>query len=238
MNIQTFLFNWPNQIQNTKYKIEQLKKIDVKPIIINSDDTYNHITEWYNIGNECYFGKQFEKAIELFDGDVLFQILADASYEEWSRLYTDAEKYFHDVNCGIYAPNANYTGWTPDRSDIEDLYTNDKKVKIVVNTDCICWFIHRDIIDLYKERNLNLGKYKLGWPWDSTLCAISHLNKRYVLRDYGHTVMHPRSTNYNSKEAVNELLDSWKLLPKDIKYAFDLMFNDKYLLKKLYLGIK
>jgi hypothetical protein len=50
--------------------------------------------------------------------------------------------------------------------------------------------------------------------------------------------MHPRSTNYNPKEAVNELLDSWKLLPKDIKYAFDLMFNDKYLLKKLYLGIK
>ena len=40
MKIQTFIFNWKNQYDKTLQKIEQLKLIGEKPIIINSDDEH------------------------------------------------------------------------------------------------------------------------------------------------------------------------------------------------------
>ena len=57
MNIQTFIFNWRNQYDNTVKKVEQLKLLDKSPIVINSDDEYKK-SDWHNIGEESYFTAQ------------------------------------------------------------------------------------------------------------------------------------------------------------------------------------
>ena len=57
MKIQTFIFNWRGQYNNTIEKINQFKEIGITPIIINSDENHEE-TEWNNIGEDSYFTAQ------------------------------------------------------------------------------------------------------------------------------------------------------------------------------------
>ena len=233
MKIQTFIFNWRRQYEHTKYKIEQLKKIGVDPIVINSDDEHND-EGWHNIGESSYFTDQFCKAIELFDGDVLFHIQADASYDNWKQLYEDAEKYYELTDWGIYAPNVDYTWYDASRSNVDTLQFELDKLKIVSNTDCTCWFIHKDVINWYKEKELDFSKYKMGWSWDIVFPALCFINKRPVIRDYNHTVSHPQGTNYDTQQAEQEMWELFQSLPLDIKQAFAHIKGDRQQLYKYY----
>lgn len=234
MNIQTFIFNWRGQYEKTIEKEKQLKSLGKSPIVINSDDTYNNVEGWYHIGDACYFGEQFAKAVELFDGDILFHVQADASYDNWEQLYSDAEKHFEQTDWGIYAPNVDYTWYDSSRTDITSLEFPIPGLKIVANTDCTCWFIHKDIINLYKERDLKLEQYRMGWSWDIVLPAICYVNQRPVIRDYNHTVQHPQGTNYDTQQAEKEMWDLFQSLPNDLKEAFSYIKGDRQQLAKYY----
>jgi hypothetical protein len=234
MNIQTFIFNWRGQYEKTKQKIAQLHKIGVTPIVINSDDLFRE-NEWHNIGEESYFTAQFVKAIELFTGDVLFHIQGDASYENWEQLYKDAESAFNETNCGIYAPNVDYTWYDSSKTDIDTIRIPNKNLKAVANTDCTCWFIHKDIIDLYKQRNLDFRPYTMGWCWDIVFPALSYMNKRPVIRDYSHTIDHPPGTNYNKELAEKEMWDLYNSLDSDIQEAFGYVKGNRFNLVKYFL---
>jgi hypothetical protein len=235
MKIQTFIFNWVGQYDNTYNKELQLK--DFNPVIINSDEIYNDIPEWHHIGNDAYFGAQFAKAVELFletDNEVLFHIQGDASYNDWPKLYDDANKYFEMSDWGIYAPNVDYTWYDSSRTDITSLYFPIEGLKIVANTDCTCWFIHRDILKLYKERNLNLEQYKMGWSWDIILPSLCFINQRPVIRDYNHTIQHPLGTGYDTNQAEKEMQQLYDTLPEDLQEAFRYIKGDRENLIKYY----
>ena len=172
MNIQPFIFNWKGQYKKTIQKEKQLQKIFDKVIVINSDDD-NEEDRWINIGDECFYTDQFLKALELFDGDVLFHIQGDASYDKLGELVKDAQKYFEEYEWGIYAPNVDYTWYTSENTDIQSLQSNHENIKMVADTDCTCWFIHKDIINEFKNRNIDMSDQKMGWGIDLCLSAIS-----------------------------------------------------------------
>jgi len=225
MKIQTFIFNWRNQYEHTVKKIEQLKIIGKTPIVINSDDEYKK-ADWHNIGEESYLTAQTLKAIELFDSDVMFIILADVSYDNWLPIYESAEKYFKKYKLGIYAPNVDYTWYTSDRVDLDPFSTSSKKIKVVADTDCLCWMIHKDIINEAKKRNIDFSPYKMGWSFDVVYSALSHMMKRPVLRDYNFTVKHPQGTNYDKGQAEFEMHKLYEALPEDIQEAFGMIKGD------------
>lgn len=227
MKIQTFIFNWRNQYEKTKEKIKQLNDIGVTPIIINSDDEHRD-EGWINIGEESYFTDQFIAALKNFDtdADILFHIQGDASYNNWKQLYEDAEKYFLETNWGIYAPNVDYTWYDSSRTDVPNLDMEIDNLKLVADTDCTCWFIHKDIINEYYTRKLDFSPYKMGWCWDIVFPAMSYIMKRPVLRDYSHTIDHPEGTNYNKEQAEKEMAEMFKNLPEDLKTAFSYIKGD------------
>jgi hypothetical protein len=233
MNIQTFIFNWRGQYEKTLEKIEQLNKLGVTPIIINSDDLHRD-DGWHNIGEESYFTAQFLKAIELFDGDVMFHIQADASYDDWSKIYEGAKQCFDVYNWGIYAPNVDYTWYDSSRTDLTSFDLDEPNYKMVASPDCTCWFIHKDIIEEAKRRNINFAPYKMGWSFDIVYTALSYLNKRPVIRDYNFTIDHPPGTNYNKTQAEQEMLLLYGKLPADIQEAFRYIKQDKDQLAKYY----
>lgn len=236
MKIKPFIFNWNGQYENTVLKERQLADIKIPATIINSDDNHNQ-PDWVNIGNECYFGAQFAKAVELFlesDADVLFHIQGDASYDNWEKLCSDAKTYFEMTEWGIYAPNVDYTWYYSSRTDVDTLDFPIPGLKIVANTDCTCWFIHRDILQSYKERDLKLEQYKMGWSWDIILPAIAYISQRPVIRDYNHTVQHPKGTNYNVEQAEKEMNDLFYSLPTDLKLAFACIKGDRNKLAEYY----
>jgi len=233
MKIQTFIFNWRGQYENTLFKIKQLKEIGIEPIIINSDDNHKE-KDWHNIGESAYFTDQMLAALNLFDADVMFHIQADASYDRWSDLINDARKYFEEDNWGIYAPNVDYTWYDSTRTDLDAFVDPESKLKMVANTDCTCWFIHRDIIEKAKSRNVDFSPYKMGWSFDIVYPALSHMMQRPVLRDYAHTVKHPSGTNYDKNRAEKEMLDLFNSLPNDIQEAFYYIKKDRNKLVKYY----
>lgn len=234
MKIQTFIFNWRNQYAKTKEKITQLTKIGIDPIIINSDDQFKEFG-WHNIGEESYFTAQYLKAMELFDGDVLFHIQADASYYDWESIYKAAEYCFEKYKCGIYAPNVDYTFYDSSRADLPMFKFGDNKhLKMVSNPDCTCWFVHKDIINQAKEKNINFAPFQMGWSFDIVFTGLSFMNKRPVIRDYQFTVQHPEGTNYNKTQAETEMYEFYQTLPKDVQEAFSYIKGDRFQLAKYF----
>jgi len=233
MKIQTFIFNWRNQYENTIHKINQFKEMGTTPIIINSDDN-NKKSDWHNIGESSYFTAQFLKALELFDGDFLFHIQADASYDKWQKLIDDALKYYEKYEWGIYAPNVDYTWYDASRTDVNRLSLPDTNLKMVANTDCTCWFLSKDLINLVKESKVDFTPYKMGWSFDIIFSGVAYLNKLPVIRDYNHTVQHPRGTNYNTRQAEIEMYQLFSTLPIDLQEAFQYIKHDKDNLAKFY----
>lgn len=233
MKIHTIIFNWRGQHNKTLEKIEQFKAIGITPTVINSDEGF-FLDDWYNIGEESYFTAQFLKAIEVFDGDVLFHIQGDASYDNWEKLIEDAKKYYDEYKWGIFAPNIDYTWYDSSRTDLDMFTIDDTPLKMVATPDCTCWFIHKDIISETKKREINFAPYKWGWSFDLVYSSLSHMMKRPVLRDYSHTVKHPIGTNYAKDEAEKEMVQLFETLPNDIKQAFAYIKSDRYNLATYY----
>jgi len=234
MKIQTFIFNWRNQYAKTKEKITQLTNIGVEPIIINSDEQYNEFG-WHNIGEDSYFTAQYLKAIELFDGDVLFHIQADASHNDWGSIYKAAELYIDKYDCGIYAPNVDFTFYDSSRVDLPMFrFGDNENLRMVSDPDCTCWFVHKDIINDAKKRQINFAPYQMGWSFDMVYAALSFINKRPVIRDYQFTVDHPPGTNYNKGQAEREMHEFLSTLTDDVKQAVGYIKGDRYQLAKYY----
>jgi hypothetical protein len=162
------------------------------------------------------------KALELFHkfkGDVLFHIQGDASYDNWKQLYEDAEKYYETYEWGIYAPNVDYTWYDSSKVDLQ-FNIDEPNLKMVADTDCTCWFIHKDIINMADEKGIDFAPYKMGWSFDIIYSALSFLSQRPVLRDYSHTIDHPPGTNYNKEQGEREMAELYESLEDDVKEAF------------------
>ena len=210
-NIQPFIFNWNGQFQKTINIENNLSSLFDKVNVINSDDN-NTRPGWVDIGDESYFSDQFRKALELFDGDVLFHIQGDVSYNNWERLVHDARYYMDYYGAGIYAPNVDYTWYSSENADINSMSSDHPNIKMCACTDETIWFIRKDIIQEMFDRGVDFSKNKMGWGWDLVLAAICFDKGIPVIRDYNHTIDHPPGTNYNKELASFEMNLLWNSL--------------------------
>lgn len=234
LSIKPFIFNWKNQYSKTKEKEKALSELNYKVTVINSDESIDE-QNWLNIGEEAYFNKQFLSALAIFNNsieDVFFHIQADASYDDWSRLLSDATLYYNKYNWGIYAPNVDYTWYTADKTDINNCTgLEESNLKFIGSPDCTCWFIHKSVIEKFLLLDIKMSAYKFGWGWDIILPAISYLINRPVIRDYSHTISHPKGTNYNKDKAELEMIDLFNKLPDDVKILSYLIKQDREKIK-------
>ena len=204
VKIHAFIFNQEGHSADAIKLEESLSNKIFKVTVINRDEK-NNIKHWVNIGNKKYFGEQFEKAIELFDGDIFFNIQADVKNlnQNWQEIIDSAIKYYKKYNYAVYAPNIDLTFWSNNKISIVDSYynINDDNLNLVINTDCSCWFINKEIL---KEFKLNFSQYLkdviFGWPIDAVMCAIGFLKKMPVLRDNNFKLFYPIKDGYNIVE--------------------------------------
>jgi len=225
-NIQPFIFNWNNQFEKTCKIEKSLSEIFDKVTVINSDEN-NTKDEWINLGDDAYFSDQFRKALEMFNGDILMHVQGDVEYDDWSSLVADARKYFDYYDAGIYAPNLDYTWYIPENTDIDSIESDHKNIKMVSCTDETVWFIQKKVILEMLDRGVDFSQNKMGWGWDVVLSAICFIKGWPVIRDYNHTIDHPKGTNYNQEIASKEMSKVWQSLDDDIKTAFSLIKGTK-----------
>lgn len=201
--IHAFIFNWKGNYENAVNLEKSFSRMVDKVTVINSDDN-NKKDHWVNIGEEAYFGDQFKKALELFDGDIFFHTQADVTFNNWDIVLNAVKTNFNQYGYGVYAPNVDYTTWVSERVDKKN--TNKQLegtgLREVSMTDCSCWAINGRIINEFKTKYLNnLTLTKYGCGIDVSICALAMKNSMLVLRDYNFTVNHPKSTGYSRVEA-------------------------------------
>lgn len=225
VKVVPFIFNWKNQFESAKRTEDQLKEICSEVYVINSDSK-NTRPGWIDIGEDAYYAEQFLTAIDLFDGDILLQVQADTSYHDWQAVLDNALKYFGKYNWGVFAPNVDFTAWKSTRVNVDSEYFTETELSLVSCTDCTCWFIHRDMVRQFVSRKALFSKNKYGWGIDLLMAALSYSNGRPVIRDYGHTIDHPKGCGYDHAAALLELEKFNEDVDDELKPILQNIFND------------
>lgn len=210
--IDAFIFNWRGHHANARVLEREIGKL-TRVQVINSDeevrDLYPH---WVHLDESAYCAAQWNKAKQLFDGDILFHIQADAYFNQFKDLFASAVDLFEAWPVGIYEPNVDYTLITFDTSKLEAVCNDLYRVPCTDNT---CWFIAGSVVREFSEIDTSLNK--IGWGIPGVAAAISYLKGLICLRDYNFLVKHPKFTGYSIEEANQERLQYLATLPEIVR---------------------
>ena len=239
-DIQPFIFNWRGKFEKTCAIEDSLKKIFGEVTVINSDEE-NTRPGWVQLNDYAYFTKQFITALDLLKPDkkVLMHCQGDTVFDNYEELVKDARKYYNSYEWGIYAPDVTNIWYYPKNTDIYGLQSEDENIKMVACSDETVWFIHRDIIDDYYERELDKvmthENMKMGWGWDLIFNAMSIVKGRPVIRDYNHQIQHDKGTNYNKNIAVKEMVKLVEGIQPDLREVISYIKGDREKLIKYFV---
>jgi hypothetical protein len=225
-NSEMFIFSWPGTEVNAS-KLEKFfaQNFETVRVIHSGHFKSNHFSppsNWILLDDSCYFGEQFKKAVELFNGQVFIHIQADVRIDKIkiSDFITSLENAFAN-NCGIWSADFSYTGWPTDLVSLGNEILNSPlseliNFKNVINTDCTCWAISSDVLDYFTK---NVANYPhLGWGIDLTMCAIArHMNK-FVVRDTSIFLNHKEGTGYSTNDADFEMKKLFLKLPINLRH--------------------
>lgn len=219
MRIHTIIFNWKGYFEAALQLENVARSFSHKVTVINSDP--HHTSEgWVDLGDDAYFGEQFATACELFDGDVMFHIQADAKYDNWADLVTSALETFSTYECGVYAPQVDRYGAVPNDLPAATAALSpppaSDQLRVVSLTDCTTWFINSSVIRqlVWYAPLMRLNRF--GFGIDILAAALAFSQKQLVFRDDRHIVNHPDGTGYSRQEASIQMEQFIKSLPPEI----------------------
>jgi hypothetical protein len=156
------------------------------------------------LDNSAYFGRQFEKTIEVFDGDVLLQIAADTTTPSWPAVASQCAKRFAaNDKLAIWTPDIDGTTWPNERVFL--YRTEDPNMIGIVQTDCIVWAMRRPIVDFL--RAMDYARTPLGWGIDWAAIAHAYANGQRVLRDLSVKIHHRIGGSGYDRDEANRQKD-------------------------------
>jgi hypothetical protein len=197
MRIQSFIFNWKGNAANAA-KLEAAITPIADVLVINSEEglAESH-PRWVHLDDTAYFSAQWNKALELFHGDVLFHVQADVVFDDFERLFRRARELFDAYRVGVYEPNVDWTDTQYDRTLLPEVETNLCRVPV---TDCTCWFVASEVLREFPKLDASINRY--GWGVPPVVAALSRRQQRLCVRDYSFLVSHPRGRGYDSRAAA------------------------------------
>lgn len=199
LKLQAFVFNWKGHEANA-LALERAIGRWTDVTVINSDAGLSGPrADWVHLGESAYFSAQWNKALELFEGDVLFHIQADARFDDFERLFARATSLLGRGDIGIYEPGVDFTAFRYDTSRLRAIETQLFEVPF---TDTTCWFVGADLLGELPPVDLSANRY--GWGIAPAVAAVCHLKGKLCVRDYRFRVMHPRGRGYPSQIADRE----------------------------------
>jgi hypothetical protein len=75
----------------------------------------------------------------------------------------------------------------------------------------------------------------MGWGWDLVFCGLSFLMRRPVIRDYDHTIAHPRARGYDRDVAATEMANLVKALPERMAKCISYIKGDRENIAKYFV---
>lgn len=198
-DLQVFIFNY-GQMDNALKLRSQFDEIGVQAVILDSDSG-NDVPDLdyvYSFDN-IYYSGLWNEALGMLVGSHMMIITSDVTIPEARKLVNNAKSFFRSDRAAIYAPNVNFTFWNYDPSALPD---HSRDIKIVPNTDGMCWMLSADAA--YSVGNVDNEINKIGFGIDLLAAMFAKKDGKLVGRDYSITVSHPQTRSYDSSEAEKQ----------------------------------
>ena len=200
-----FVVRWPSVSDNVADIISGLQGLPGRKTVLDKTDLPTSSSagwEHMRIAEDSFYGRQFELALRLFDGDVFVFIAGDAQCSDWNQLVTSClERFEHMPQLGVWSPEIDNTGWSTDRVAMG--HGRDYAVKIVAQTDSIVWALSPSI--LARLRQLDLVSNNLGWGIDWAAIAIAYSTGKIAIRDTRVGIHHPAGRAYSPDVALQQM---------------------------------
>lgn len=200
-NPQVFIFNY-GLIDGAVNLFKQFHDLGVEVHILNSSDGHDElIPEHENIHlfPNVYYSGLWNEALSMFDGSHMMIITSDVMIPDAAKLINNAKSFFRKESNWVYAPNVDYTFWQYYESDMPNYSVN---VKVVPNTDGMCWMLSSDAA--FSVGSVDIEINKIGFGIDLLACMFATREGKIVGRDYSITVKHPQTRSYDSAAAEEQ----------------------------------
>ncbi len=211
--IEAVIFNWVGHERRAVALERQLGALCPVRVINSESAVESRHPHWDHVGEDAYFAAQWQRAVERFDGDILFHVQADAASPRFDRIFERCAQAMQQHGAGVYAPNVDFTPWVYDRRKLrrvdDDLYE-------VPQTDCTCWAISREVLEHVPK--VDPAQNKFGWGIDFLVVGAARARQRRTLRDYRYTVDHKwRGSGYDVGAAGVQVLQMLEGLPGPVR---------------------
>lgn len=214
MKIHGFVCSWEGHEDKAEALQENIGRCVTVTVINTEQPLKGHHPAWIHLERSAYFSAHWNKIVELLDGDILFQIQADAELENFEELFAKAEILFKKYQLGVYEPNVDYTAIRYNKLDLPML---EPEVYEVPKTDCTCWFVAKEVLRRLPPIDVGVNKYGFGVV--RAIAALSNLSGKRCARDYSFTVRHPRGSGYDHRAAKEQMKKYLQTLDTDLQEA-------------------
>jgi hypothetical protein len=198
-DLQVFIFNY-GLMENAQKLYSQFEALGVNAVILDSDSGKDvPDLEYIHAFDNVYYSGLWNEALNLFTGSHMLIVTSDVEIPDARKLVNNAKMFYKSDKAWIYAPNVNYTFWDYETSALPD-YSRD--VKIVPNTDGMCWMLNSDAA--FSVGNIDIEINKIGFGIDLLAAMFASREGKIVGRDYSITVKHPQTRSYDSGDAEKQ----------------------------------
>jgi len=200
MKIDVFIFNY-GRFYDARALYDTFDNLGYETYLLNcqspTDPPFKATDRILKLPNIFYSG-QWNEALKLSKGDVLFLINSDVKVNHPKMIMHRMKKFYNHYGdrAGIYAPNHYWTPWTynPDL-----LKTVEFGLKKVPTPDSTIWSLSRAVADEVGPVDTKINA--LGWGIEIVASFYCSKSNKLVVRDYHVHCNHPRSTAYNRNSA-------------------------------------
>jgi hypothetical protein len=159
------------------------------------------------IKSQNIFIKQIEASINsLNDEEYLTYISGDVSTVSWNKYIDQVEDIILNQKPWVYSPYLTFEEYPREFSSIGSL-ENMAGVDYGCITDGIVFTLHRDLalelLNFITYAKKTVG-FQVGWGLDWIWCTLSIYENKAILRDSRISLLHPKSTSYDSTVALEE----------------------------------
>lgn len=203
--IDAFIISWTGKEENArKIAAEVVDKVD-RLFVIYSNATNTPTDgagEWVQVPDAWFYGKKFEACLQRLSGDLMLQIQADASCDDWGRLIERCRTCFRErEQLAVWAPEVDYTPYPLSRVKI--IEAGPAELVHVAQTDGIVWTLSRDVCERLRDYDYDVNHF--GWGMDWASVCYAYANDREVLVDAAIHVDHPKTRGYKGDDARRQM---------------------------------
>ena len=200
MQVEPYIISWTGQHDNAAAIARALAGTVDHVAVIYSDRDGKKVSgpgSWVQVPDNWFYGRKFKAIADRFQGDILLQITADVTCNDWPGLIRCMTRRFLEMNVGVWSPHISFAGNSLRKVSIGSIC--EPTLHLVTTTDSIVWAMSADVVG--RMRRLDYDCNNIGWGIDIAAAMHSHATSKLVLMDAGVQVQHPPGRGYQRKLA-------------------------------------